>query len=52
MMESGSFSWASEGNLFSASGGMNKEACSQVESGTDPTAFPSMVSEENPEQDF
>ncbi|RVW66870.1 hypothetical protein CK203_064250 [Vitis vinifera] len=25
----GSFSWASEANLFSATGGMNKEACSQ-----------------------
>ncbi|RVW89956.1 putative serine/threonine-protein kinase [Vitis vinifera] len=49
---SGSFSWASEANLFSAAGGMNKEACSQVESGTNPTAFPSIVSEENLEWEF
>ncbi|WJZ96780.1 hypothetical protein VitviT2T_015431 [Vitis vinifera] len=48
----GSFSWASEANLFSAAGGMNKEACSQVESGTNPTAFPSIVSEENLEWEF
>ena len=52
MVESGSFSWALEANLFSATGGMNKEACSQVESGTNPTAFPSIVSEENLEWDF
>ena len=46
MVESDSFSWASESNLFSAFGGMNKEACSPVEPGTDLTAFPFVVSEE------